>query len=562
MDDLFRMMGDPRIFEKYEGGRNQREAQLTKDARIASFTARVEAIEEVYRETLSGGMTFAQTHSDVRKKQGTAKKLSDLVAISAKHLEKDKTHKGRVFYCRSVVRCMFQNSLSTLVEDASGELVSLQVYNTRGVKTVWEAQRYLPEGSAIAILEPFFKMRADGTLGIRVDDPNDIAFDVTSPTTPAYDCDQTSLAAEIASVTQVSVEARLIALANDGLGQKRLHKQLHEEGYKISENAVRKMLQEFKSKGAVSSSTGRTDSTSYNHSPGNTHNACVDTVISGSAASGSKGNNDIYRDAQQCTESVMSGVPATGTRVVVHGLQNDAARHLNGQEGTVIGQDLAKSRVLVSFAEAGEKAVKFENLRSTRSSAAPLPIPRCSGVASSLGQLLSEERWVEAIVFGQCLDAAFLSHSMPVELIQSARGSGSFPECLISVVEAIVEAYRKSQFVNPSAGPDEMENVSSILPLCEHSVAVTGTEVTSLSYALALFLRGVVNRCMLDWQAAALDYRAAYVASEGRMPWILKSAGWCMVSSTDGLPLVQIQANDTAAEQMHDIFLHYSRFSE
>ena len=37
-----------------------------------------------------------------------------------------------------------------------------------------EAEKRLHPGVKIAIIEPFFKLRADGTHGVRVDDPRDV----------------------------------------------------------------------------------------------------------------------------------------------------------------------------------------------------------------------------------------------------------------------------------------------------------------------------------------------------------------------------------------------------
>jgi len=603
-----------------EGGRNRCEAQLKRDARIASFKQRVEGIEEDQREVQRGDViSLAQTHCRARK-QHTAKGLSQLIAISLNDLEQNKTHKGQVLFCRSAVRCMYLNSLATLIED----VVNLQVYSIPAVRTIWEAQAWLPEGSAIAIVEPFYKIRADGTLGIRVDNPEDVIFNAIGPASPTNACPASS---RVPAAVRVSVEERLIELAGEGLGQKRIHKQLRQEGYEISENVVRRMLREHKEKSAAPSHLETPGSTTNSvpqmeqpsvlpeagtqmaePSPqkasqevgqqgwgewmgewmggwmgGEVNEAsqksppqvaaaagaanASDPVLtqfqkeaadaSNIASSSGSGKDFLRADAQQATTTLMTGVPAVGTRVAVQGLQSEAGKDLNGQEGVVIGQDLMKLRALVELGSAAGKAIKFGNLIVVHASATPLPIPCLARVGPCLSQLVLEERWVEAIVFGQCLDTAFLSHTMPVELLRDARGSGSVPQCLIAVIEAVVEAYRKKQSVNSSAGPDEMDNPSSILPLCKDCVASTSNGSSRMNYVLALVLRGLVQRCMQDWQAAALDYRAAYVTSEGQLPWILLRAGWCMVSSTEGLPLARVQDNDAAAQQMYEIFLHY-----
>lgn len=522
---------------------NKNEAQLMKEKRIASFTSRVEEIEDMNGRLRRGdSVLFCNTFSNVRKEPSETKSLSGLVPISALALKPNKTHKGFVLYCRSITRCMFMNSMSTLVEDASGQLVSLQVYNVPGVKTIWEAQAWLPQGTAIAIVEPFYKTRSDGTLGIRVDAPEEIIF-------------------------RVSVEERLASLANDGLGQKRIHTQLREEGYEISKNSVRQKLQACKEKRIISSVVDNADSASCSQPCMQSSAAHVECSAPTTGSSDDKTTHPIAQHftptmtsspiEQNFTPTRISGVPTIGTVVAAHGLQSDTAKHLNGQEGAVVGQDLANSRVLVDFGNAGEKAVKFENLRVVHASAPPLPIPRPVKTVMCLNQLVSEERWVEAIIFGQCLDMAFLSHSMPVELLISARASGCIAPCLIAVLEAVVEACRKRQSLDLSAGPAEMEDPCSVLPLCTDSITATCDSPLSLNCTLAYFLRGVVHGSIQDWQAAAADYQAAYVVSQGQMPFILKMAGWCTVSSTDGLTLAKIQENDALAQQMYELFLYY-----
>jgi hypothetical protein len=39
------------------------------------------------------------------------------------------------------------------------------------------AQQVFPKGQRIAILEPYYKVMADGTLGVRVDNPAEVSMD-------------------------------------------------------------------------------------------------------------------------------------------------------------------------------------------------------------------------------------------------------------------------------------------------------------------------------------------------------------------------------------------------
>ena len=107
----------------------------------------------------------------MRKARGvTSVPLSSLRSISLSELEVDKTHRGCAVYCRIASRVIMMSSAMVLVEDDNGAIISLAVYGALN-------RNELKEGRTIAIKEPFYKMRSDGTEGIRVDDPFDIVFD-------------------------------------------------------------------------------------------------------------------------------------------------------------------------------------------------------------------------------------------------------------------------------------------------------------------------------------------------------------------------------------------------
>eukprot|EP00442_Polarella_glacialis_P041864 CAMPEP_0115157154 /NCGR_PEP_ID=MMETSP0227-20121206/68887_1 /TAXON_ID=89957 /ORGANISM="Polarella glacialis, Strain CCMP 1383" /LENGTH=55 /DNA_ID=CAMNT_0002568499 /DNA_START=34 /DNA_END=198 /DNA_ORIENTATION=+ len=54
----------------------------------------------------------------------------------------------------------------TLVEDADGDLAALAVYDYPRANSLRSAQALFFDGRSLAIIEPFFKLRADGTPGI------------------------------------------------------------------------------------------------------------------------------------------------------------------------------------------------------------------------------------------------------------------------------------------------------------------------------------------------------------------------------------------------------------
>ena len=97
------------------------------------------------------------------------------------------------------------------------------------------------------------------------------------------------------------------------------------------------------------------------------------------------------------------------------------------------------------------------------------------------------------------------------------------------------DAAKKRQKINPSADPNKFEQPVELICLCDDAFAKPAAEDDSSRSAL-LLLRGTNWNSMADWPAAATDLQAAYVASNGKAPWILGRAAWSTASNTDGLP--------------------------
>jgi len=171
-----------------------------------------------------------------RKAKGRAHvSLSSLRSISLAELEVGNTYRGCVVYCQIATRVMPSTSAMLLVEDDSA-LVDLAVYGSFDRKK-------LKEGLMIAIKEPYYKSRIDGSEGIRVDEPTDIIFDVKKMAT--------SSVKEVVAAKRGTVEERLeelvveeleledLVLEENNKGVTKLYTQLVDEGYIISKKRVR-----------------------------------------------------------------------------------------------------------------------------------------------------------------------------------------------------------------------------------------------------------------------------------------------------------------------------------
>jgi hypothetical protein len=64
----------------------------------------------------------------------------------------------------------------SLIEDNDGNITAVSFYNLIDPVTPHAANKIVPKGTKVIIIEPFFKRGSDGTQVIRVDDPNDVIF--------------------------------------------------------------------------------------------------------------------------------------------------------------------------------------------------------------------------------------------------------------------------------------------------------------------------------------------------------------------------------------------------
>ncbi|KAJ3066660.1 hypothetical protein HDU98_010057 [Podochytrium sp. JEL0797] len=103
-----------------------------------------------------------------------------LAPIDAASLALDTTHFGRVFRGTLCVDPIVINAMQTLVRDEKGHVVSLSVYGLFDMALPLLTRQALADtrfkkGTRVAVREPFFKVMADGTRSIRVDDPSEFS---------------------------------------------------------------------------------------------------------------------------------------------------------------------------------------------------------------------------------------------------------------------------------------------------------------------------------------------------------------------------------------------------
>jgi hypothetical protein len=64
----------------------------------------------------------------------------------------------------------------SVIEDFDGNITEISFYGLVDPVTPKALNRVIPKGTHVIIVDPFFKMRQDGTAGIRVDDPDEVIF--------------------------------------------------------------------------------------------------------------------------------------------------------------------------------------------------------------------------------------------------------------------------------------------------------------------------------------------------------------------------------------------------
>jgi tetratricopeptide (TPR) repeat protein len=198
----------------------------TPEEQIALFN---QSVDEGETQTTLYSSTCDFTRKQAR---GASDQLSSLCPISLSELEVSKTHRGCVVYCKIVTRVLHLVSVNVLVQDET-DIKELAIYGNVDSKA-------LQVGRNIAIKEPFYKMRMDGTEGIRIDDPEgDFIFD-PEELSKHDGIDNKKLKDGFLS-KQKSVEERVTELVGeDGAkGAEKIYVLLIGEGYDITKKRVR-----------------------------------------------------------------------------------------------------------------------------------------------------------------------------------------------------------------------------------------------------------------------------------------------------------------------------------
>ena len=99
--------------------------------------------------------------------------LKDLKKIALGELRWCEVLRGRVLVVRTLTQpCLVEGALCTVIEDESGAVHNLRVYNV----DYSDSRNVLPYGVALAIKEPYCEAATEATSGVRVDHPSDLVY--------------------------------------------------------------------------------------------------------------------------------------------------------------------------------------------------------------------------------------------------------------------------------------------------------------------------------------------------------------------------------------------------
>ena len=119
------------------------------------------------------------THLDASSAAASTTPFANLRHISVASLRVGERHKGSRVEGTVCCKATKYTAVQVLLEDVENttHAVKVSMYNLVPASArMSQVRRLLPEGTKLAIKDPYYKAFLDGTSGIRVDNPADVVF--------------------------------------------------------------------------------------------------------------------------------------------------------------------------------------------------------------------------------------------------------------------------------------------------------------------------------------------------------------------------------------------------
>ncbi|EEY67663.1 uncharacterized protein PITG_18172 [Phytophthora infestans T30-4] len=177
--------GQPELWDEDSDEDEQTQSLSTQEGMVQRFKmmrARFVRPGGIFGEQiLAGNLRTGRLSLDDAKSASDARSLRDLTPMTGKELELGTTHRGRYLCGWVAVDDAFFGiaSSSLILEDVTGYLVEIAAYGLVDTELpAHERQRVvagkLSKGRPIVVLEPYYKVRMDGSVGVRVDEAEEI----------------------------------------------------------------------------------------------------------------------------------------------------------------------------------------------------------------------------------------------------------------------------------------------------------------------------------------------------------------------------------------------------
>ena len=154
-----------------------------------SLIAHMERFEQQSRTPNGQECRMRNTHVDRTSARASSTAFAKSQHIPVAALQLGQRHTGSRVEGTVCCKAVRQVAVQILLEDAmdSSHAVKVSLYNLLPTSAKMTAvHQLLPEGTKLAIRDPYYKIFMDGTSGIRVDNPADVVFltKATSPNLP------------------------------------------------------------------------------------------------------------------------------------------------------------------------------------------------------------------------------------------------------------------------------------------------------------------------------------------------------------------------------------------
>ncbi len=132
--------------------------------------------EQQMRQAMEQGPYVARVNTNTAKQHSSLRDISELKPILLRDMKINQIHYGHYLECKTLAEPFYVTGMSLIVEDNTGEIENVMLYNFNAKSYDINPSYLIPAGTKLIIKEPFLKLFAcgNGEFGIRVETPTDV----------------------------------------------------------------------------------------------------------------------------------------------------------------------------------------------------------------------------------------------------------------------------------------------------------------------------------------------------------------------------------------------------